>query len=116
MLIDNLSTILLMMQTLVIMAGVYIFFINMKDTKPKQPTVIIESLPDLTKGFGFIKGKSLVLNEKGQPYIYSTYKEAKRKMHKVEGVDRIVFQQWDAATQEVLVAEVKSGPDKRQES
>jgi hypothetical protein len=97
------------------MAGFALYkFIPRKVTKPV--IIEIEQLPEDHKGFGYIRGNSVVLNEHGTPYLYKTYAEAKRRMKRVRDVDRIIFQQWDLDSQTVLMAEVKHGQHKRQES
>lgn len=111
--IDNLlliSTILLNVMIAVSAITALVLYIS-KNKKPKEtsPIIEIEKLPNDHKGFGYIRGKSLVLNEHGIPYLYKTYNMAKSRMKRVRGVDRIVFQQWDIDTQTVLVAEVKRG-------
>ena len=108
---DNLLITLISYQiALMTIGAIYYFYKNRTKKESHEPVVIeIEGLGKDHKGFGYIRGKSLVLNEKGHPYLYKTYSEAKRRMKRVRDVDRIVFQQWDMETQQVLVAEVKSG-------
>jgi hypothetical protein len=100
--------ILIGLQTLLVLAGVgFYIYKNMPKPDPAAQ-VVIERLPEnLTKGFGYIKGKSLVLNAEGVPYLYKTYGEAKNKMERVEGVSGIVYQQWDMDTQQVFIGEVR---------
>lgn len=102
---------LILVQTLILLAGV-VFFIYKNMDKKEAPVVVIESLPKgISKGFGYVKGKSVILNEKQIPYLYKTYEEALKNMHKVEGADKIIYQDWDMATQTVFVGEVRHGTD-----
>lgn len=116
MLTDNLIVISIFFQTTLIVLGVIYYFYKNRPVKLKTPIIEIEKLPEDDKGFGYIRGKSIVLNEHGIPYLYKTYHEAKRRMARVRDVDRIIFQQWDMDTQTVFVAEVKHGSNQRQES
>lgn len=109
MLTDNLIIISIFIQTLLMLTGAVIYFRKNSKVKEKPPIVIIEKLPENNKGFGYVKGNSVVLNEHRIPYLFKTYNEASRRMRKVQGVDRIVFQHWDIEKQTVLIAEVKHG-------
>jgi len=112
MLIDNIVIIAILFQTLAISAGVLLFFIKNRKPKKLPTTVEVESLPDnITEGFGYTKGKSVVLNEQGVPYLYKTIREAQNNMRKVKGIDKIIYQKWDLETQTLVVREVKHGPN-----
>jgi len=68
MLTDNLILIAVIVQTLAIVAGVVFYFIKNKKPKELPPVVVIENLPEgISEGFGYVKGKSVVLNEYGIP-------------------------------------------------
>ena len=100
--------VLIGIQTLILLTGLG-FWVYKNRPKPEPaPVVMIEKLPEnLTKGFGYIQGKSLLLNKDGVPYLYKTYQEAKNKMERVEGASGIVYQQWDMDTQQVFIGEVR---------
>jgi len=70
MLTDNLILIAIIIQTLAIVSGVVFYFNKNKKPKELPPIIEIEKLPKgIHKGFGYVKGKSLVLNEQGIPYL-----------------------------------------------
>lgn len=102
---------LIALQTLILLAGVgFYFYKNRK--KPISPVVIVESLPiGISKGFGYVRGKSVILNEDKIPYLYKTFHEAQKNMRKVKGADKIIYQRWDLDTQTVFVGEVHHGTD-----
>ena len=111
MLTDNLLVVLIGYQIALMTIGAIYFFYKKTPKKEKyvEPIIEIEKLPNDHKGFGYISGKALILNEHGIPYLYKTYNEAKRRMKNVNGVERIVHQAWDMETQTVLVSEVRHG-------
>ena len=80
---------LVALQTLILLGGIGFYFYKNRKKKPSGPVVIVESLPEgLSKGFGYVKGKSVVLNENKVPYLYKTFLEAQRNVGKVKGVIR----------------------------
>lgn len=108
--IDNIViTLLFLLHIAILIFGAGFYFYKNRFSKSQNPVIEIEKMPEESKGFGYISGNSLILNEYGVPYLYKTYDEAKRRMNRVKGVDRIIFQQWDINTKTVLVAEVKHG-------
>ena len=114
MLTGNLIFLAIMIQTLAIIAGVVFLFIKSKKPKKSAPVVVVENLPkDISEGFGYIKGKSVVLNEQGIPYLYKTYREAENIIQQVKGVNKIIHQKWDLATQTLVVRDIINGPIKR---
>lgn len=108
--------ILIGLQTLILLAGVGFYLWKNRPKPEPAPVVMIEKLPEkLTKGFGYIQGKSLLLNKEGVPYLYGTYGEAKSKMERVEGASGIVYQKWDMDTQQVFIGEVRWGKQTQEE-
>lgn len=120
MLIDNTVLIagMIFFQTLVLVAGVCFFLYKNKEKKEKyvEPIIEIEKLPNDHKGFGYLDGKSLILNEHGIPYLYKTYNQALKRMKRIKGAKKIVHQVWDMETQTVMVSEVRHGANQRQTS
>ena len=115
MLTDNIITIAIIIQTLAILVGVIFFFVKNKKPKKAPAVVLVENLPkDISEGFGYVKGKSVVLNEHGIPYLYKTYREAENNIQKVKGVNKIIHQKWDLATQTLVVRDIINGTIERQ--
>jgi len=114
MLTGNLIIIAIMIQTLAIVVGVVFFFVKNGKTKKSAPIVMVENLPkDISEGFGYVKGKSVVLNEHGIPYLYKTYREAENNIQKVKGVSKIIHQKWDLTTQTLVVRDIINGTIER---
>ena len=106
--------ILVLFMTLVLTAGVVFFFVKNKKPKKIPSVVMVENLPkDISEGFGYVKGKSVVLNEHGIPYLYKTYREAENNMQKVKGVNKIIHQKWDLTTQTLVVRDIINGTIER---
>lgn len=120
MLIDNTILIagMIFFQTLVLIAGVCFFLYKNRQPKEEEREAIIEveMLPKDRKGFGYLDGKSLILNERGMPYLYRTYNEAQKRMKRIKGAKKIVHQVWDEENQTVMISEVRHGANQRQAS
>ncbi len=103
-----------MIQTLAIVAGVVFFFVKNKKPKKTPSIVMVENLPkDISEGFGYVKGTSVILNEQGIPYLYKTYREAENNIQKVKGVNKIIHQKWDLMTQTLVVRDIINGTIER---
>ena len=114
MLTGNLVLIAIIIQTLAISAGIAYYIFKNKKPKEAPPVVVIENLPEgISEGFGYVKGKSVILNEYGIPYLYKTFREAQNNMRKVKGVDKIIHQKWELATQTLVVRDIINGTNKR---